>query len=263
MCCEFRGLPIGSSDRGRRFSAVKTLALTRVGAMPDIGECPQLNRVSNPRSPKFRNTTPRENSTIEFDTMRRSAGKSWCLSEQFNPDTAVEESDSMSKGRLEAFSDGVIAILITIMVFDIKAPKGADWNALLTVVPVMLSYLMSFLYLGTYWNNHHHMMHAARQINGTVLWANLHLLFWLSFFPFTTSWLHVSGFERLPSALYGAVLLLAAIAYMILQITVIRAEGSDSRLRDAIGRDFNPTYSPACRFSIRVSVNSDFGRRCQ
>ena len=143
----------------------------------------------------------------------------------------------MSKARLEAFSDGVIAILITIMVFDIKAPKGSDWSALQTVIPIVLSYLMSFLYLGTYWNNHHHLLHVAKRINGSVLWANLHLLFWLSLFPFTTSWLHVSGFETLPAALYGIVLFLAAVAYMILQGTIIRAEGPQSTLRNAIGND--------------------------
>src|SRR5262249_17795964 len=113
----------------------------------------------------------------------------------------------VSKGRLEAFSDGVIAILITIMVFDLKAPPGSDLPPLLSVVPAVLTYLLSFLYLGIYWNNHHHMLHATTRVSGAVLWANLHLLFWLSLLPFATSWLRSSGFGRLPAAVYGSVLL--------------------------------------------------------
>ena len=143
----------------------------------------------------------------------------------------------MNKNRMEAFSDGVIAILITIMVFDIKPPAGADWKAFVTVLPVVLTYLMSFLYLGVYWNNHHHMLVLAPRINGAVLWANLHLLFWLSLLPFTTSWLRSSGFQSVPTSLYGLVLLCAAIAYLILQETLIRAEGPDSTLKQAIGID--------------------------
>lgn len=150
----------------------------------------------------------------------------------------------MSKTRLEAFSDGVIAILITIMVFDLKAPAGADAAALLSVLPSVLTYLLSFVYLGIYWNNHHHLLQIARRINGAVLWANLHLLFWLSLFPFTTSWLRVSQFGELPAAVYGVVLLLAAVAYLILQTVIIRVDGPGSKLREAIGADFKGRASP-------------------
>ena len=150
----------------------------------------------------------------------------------------------MSKNRLEAFSDGVIAILMTIMVFDIKAPVGADFKALLSIVPTLLTYLLSFVYLGIYWNNHHHMLHMARRINGAVLWANLHLLFWLSLFPFTTSWLHNSRFSSLPAAIYGVVLLLAALAYLTLQTVIIRSDGAESKLRRAVGGDFKGKLSP-------------------
>jgi uncharacterized membrane protein len=143
----------------------------------------------------------------------------------------------VSKGRLEAFSDGVIAILITIMVFDLKAPPGSDLPALLSVVPAVLTYLLSFLYLGIYWNNHHHMLHATTRVSGAVLWANLHLLFWLSLLPFATSWLRSSGFGGLPAAVYGSVLLLAAVAYLLLQAAIIRAEGPNSVLRRAVGAD--------------------------
>lgn len=151
----------------------------------------------------------------------------------------------MSKSRLEAFSDGVIAILITIMVFEIKAPDGADLAALMTVVPSLLTFLLSFLYLGIYWNNHHHMLQLTNRINGAVLWANLHLLFWLSLLPFVTGWLNRSEFSRLPVALYGMVLLFAAIAYFILQSTIIRAEGRDSRLKVAVGSDLKGKTSLA------------------
>ncbi len=149
----------------------------------------------------------------------------------------------MSKSRLEAFSDGVIAILITIMVFDLKAPEGADLAALMTVIPSFLTFLLSFLYLGIYWNNHHHMLQLTHRINGAVLWANLHLLFWLSLFPFVTTWLNRSELSRLPVALYGAVLLFAAIAYTILQSTIIKAEGQDSSLKQAVGTDFKGKIS--------------------
>ncbi len=143
----------------------------------------------------------------------------------------------MSKGRLEAFSDGVIAILITIMVFELKPPTGADLPALGSLVPPLLTYLLSFLFLGIYWNNHHHMLHATTRINGGVLWANLHLLFWLSLLPLTTAWLRSSEFASLPTAVYGVVLLLAALGYTLLQGTIIRAEGPQSVLRHAVGRD--------------------------
>ena len=151
----------------------------------------------------------------------------------------------MTKNRLEAFSDGVIAILITIMVFDIKAPVGSDFAALKSVIPLLLTYLMSFLYLGIYWNNHHHMLHVTERITGAVLWANLHLLFWLSLFPFTTSWLRSSDFSAWPSAAYGAVLLLAGVAYFILQGAIIGANGPASKLREAIGADLKGKLSLA------------------
>lgn len=151
----------------------------------------------------------------------------------------------MNKSRMEAFSDGVIAILITIMVFEIKAPEGADIAALMTVVPSLLTFLLSFLYLGIYWNNHHHMLQLTSRINGGVLWANLHLLFWLSLLPFVTAWMNRSELSRLPVALYGVVLLFAAIAYTILQSTIIRAEGQGSRLKVAIGSDIKGKISLA------------------
>src|SRR5207244_5139436 len=127
----------------------------------------------------------------------------------------------MEKNRLEAFSDGVLAIIITIMVLEMKVPHGADLNALKPVLPVFLSYVLSFLYLGIYWNNHHHLLKACRRVNGGIMWANLHLLFWLSLFPFVTGWMGASHLAPLPLALYGAVLLLAAIAYYILQSLIV------------------------------------------
>lgn len=152
----------------------------------------------------------------------------------------------MEKGRLEAFSDGVIAILITIMVFDLKPPVGSDFSALLSVLPLVGTYLLSFLYLGIYWNNHHHMLQAAQHIDGRVLWANLHLLFWLSLLPFATNWLRLSNFGPLPAAVYGVVLLLAAVAYTLLQELIIQVDGPDSTLREAIGSDFKGKFSMAC-----------------
>ena len=143
----------------------------------------------------------------------------------------------MSKGRLEAFSDGVIAILITIMVLELKVPHGADWAALVPLTPVFLSYILSFIYLGIYWNNHHHMLQLASHINGGVLWANLHLLFWLSMVPFVTGWMGENHFSQVPSAIYGVVLLMCAISYTILQLTIIKAQGPHSRLKSAIGGD--------------------------
>ena len=150
----------------------------------------------------------------------------------------------MTKGRLEAFSDGVIAIIITIMVLEMKVPHGADLKDLAPVLPVFLSYVLSFLYVGIYWNNHHHMLHASTTVTGAVLWANLHLLFWLSLFPFTTGWMGENHFTTLPTALYGAVLLMAAIAYYVLQKAIIRAQGQDSILKRAIGRDWKGKLSP-------------------
>jgi len=143
----------------------------------------------------------------------------------------------MHKARLEAFSDGVIAILITIMVLELKIPRGVDWSALRPLIPVFWTYVLSFVFLGIYWNNHHHMIQMADRINGTILWANLHLLFWLSLVPFATGWMGENHFAPLPTASYGAVLLLAGVAYLILQQAVIAEHGPDSRLAAAVGRD--------------------------
>ena len=150
----------------------------------------------------------------------------------------------MSTTRLEAFSDGVIAILITIMVLELKVPHGMSWEAVRPTVFTLLLYLMSFVYLGIYWTNHHHMFHATKHVSGGVLWANLHLLFWLSLVPFATAWMGENHFEAFPTALYGVPLLLAAIAYWILQTLIIRQEGPNSRLAQAIGSDFKGKISP-------------------
>jgi uncharacterized membrane protein len=150
----------------------------------------------------------------------------------------------MEKNRLEAFSDGVLAIIITIMVLELKVPHGAGFHALEPLLPVFLSYLLSFLYVGIYWNNHHHLIKAADHINGAILWANLHLLFWLSLFPFVTDWMGENHFTALPSALYGGVLLLAAIAYYILQTLIIAEGGCNSKLAAAIGKDWKGKLSP-------------------
>ena len=143
----------------------------------------------------------------------------------------------MSKGRLEAFSDGVIAIIITIMVLELQVPHGTEWSALRPVLPVLLSYLLSFIYIGIYWNNHHHLLHATKQVSGGVLWANLHLLFWLSLVPFVTAWMGENEFARNTVALYGVVLLLAAVAYAILVRLLLRHHDRDSALARAIGSD--------------------------
>lgn len=143
----------------------------------------------------------------------------------------------MNKNRLEAFSDGVLAIIITIMVLELKVPHGADLAALRPLAPLLLSYLLSFLYVGIYWNNHHHMFHATQTISGGILWANLHLLFWLSLLPITTAWVGESGFAAMPTAVYGFVLLMAAAAYFILQRSIIALQGKGSLLAAAIGRD--------------------------
>lgn len=150
----------------------------------------------------------------------------------------------MKKGRLEAFSDGVIAILITIMVLELKIPHGSDWESLRPLLPVFLTYVLSFVYLGIYWNNHHHMLQAADQINGKILWGNMHLLFWLSLVPFTTGWMGENHFAPLPTAVYGVVLLAAAIAYYILQKLIIAQQGSNSRLEAALGKDIKGKLSP-------------------
>jgi len=164
----------------------------------------------------------------------------------------------MSKGRLEAFSDGVIAILITIMVLELKVPHGADAEALRPLLPVFLSYVLSFVYLGIYWNNHHHMFQLADRINGRILWANLHLLFWLSLVPFVTGWMGENHFAPLPTAVYGAVLLLAGVAYLILQNAIIAQQGQGSRLAAAVGRDVKGKLSAAL---YAVAIPSAFFHR--
>ena len=150
----------------------------------------------------------------------------------------------MRTGRLEAFSDGVIAIIITIMVLEMKVPHGDTVNDLLTVLPIFLTYILSFVYVGIYWNNHHHLLHATTTVTGAILWANLHLLFWLSLFPFATGWMGENHFSALPTALYSVVLLMAAIAYYLLQRAIIRSQGPDSILKKAVGRDWKGKLSP-------------------
>jgi uncharacterized membrane protein len=150
----------------------------------------------------------------------------------------------MGKGRMEAFSDGVLAIIITIMVLEMKVPRGDDFVVLRPLLPVLLSYVLSFVYLGIYWNNHHHMLHATQRVTGEILWANLHLLFWLSLFPFVTGWMGENHFAVAPTALYGTVLLMAAVAYWILQRAIIVSQGENSLLARAIGRDFKGKLSP-------------------
>jgi len=152
---------------------------------------------------------------------------------------------AMTKGRLEAFSDGVIAILITIMVLELKVPQGAGWEALRPLLPVFLSYVLSFVFLGIYWNNHHHMLHAASRVSGRILWANLHLLFWLSLIPFVTGWMGENHAAPLPTAVYGVVLLLAGLAYLILEKSIMALEGANSRLAAAVGKDTKAKLSLA------------------
>lgn len=150
----------------------------------------------------------------------------------------------MGKGRFEAFSDGVFAIIITIMVLELKVPHGEDFSALTPLLPVFMSYVLSFIYIGIYWNNHHHMLHTVKRVSGGMLWANLHLLFWLSLLPFATGWMGENHLAAMPSALYGVVLLMAAIAYWILQSLIIRTQGADSVLRRAVGGDWKGKLSP-------------------
>lgn len=154
----------------------------------------------------------------------------------------------MTKGRLEAFSDGVIAIIITIMVLELKIPHGAEFGSLMPLLPVFMSYILSFVYLGIYWNNHHHMLHTVKEVSGGILWANLHLLFWLSLIPFTTGWMGENHFAPSPVALYGVVLLMAANAYFILQNQIIKKQGRDSILKKAVGRDIKGKISPVLYF---------------
>ena len=152
----------------------------------------------------------------------------------------------MEKNRLEAFSDGVLAIIITIMVLELKVPHTTEIAELKPLFPVFLSYVLSFIYVGIYWNNHHHMFHATKHVTGGILWANLHLLFWLSLFPFTTGWLGENHLAAMPAAIYGLDLLMAAIAYYILQRAIIAHQGCDSLLARAIGNDWKGKLSPVC-----------------
>ena len=160
----------------------------------------------------------------------------------------------MPKSRMEAFSDGVIAVIITVLVLELKVPHGEGIDSLGPVLPVFLSYVLSFIYVGIYWNNHHHMLHATRRVTGPVLWANLHLLFWLSLVPFTTAWMGENHFAAAPTALYGVDLLLAAIAYWILQQVIIASEGPESLLRTAVeGRDRKGRLSPLL-YAIAIPI---------
>ena len=151
----------------------------------------------------------------------------------------------MTKGRMEAFSDGVLAIIITIMVLELKVPEGHDLDSLQPLLPAALSYLMSFVYLAIYWNNHHHLMHTVKKVSGDILWANMHLLFWLSLVPFVTGWMGESQFAKVPLAFYGVVLLMAAIAYYILVRRILRRHGPDSVLAHAVGKDWKGKISLA------------------
>jgi uncharacterized membrane protein len=168
----------------------------------------------------------------------------------------------MGKGRLEAFSDGVIAIIITIMVLELKVPHGADLAALAPMVPVLLSYVLSFVFVGIYWNNHHHMLTATHKVNGRILWANLHLLFWLSLVPFVTRYMGENNFDAVPVAVYGVVLLMAALAYTFLARSLIAYHGKDSTLALALGNDYKGTLSlilyaaaiPLARVDPRISM---------
>ena len=159
----------------------------------------------------------------------------------------------MGKSRLEAFSDGVIAIIITIMVLEMKVPHGEDIETLVPLIPVFLSYVLSFVYLGIYWNNHHHMLHAVQRVTGAMLWANLHLLFWLSLVPFATGWMGENHFASAPAALYGAVLLMAGVAYFILQQLIIASQGPDSIVKRAVGGDWKGKLSPVL-YAIAIPV---------
>jgi uncharacterized membrane protein len=160
----------------------------------------------------------------------------------------------MGRGRLEAFSDGVLAIIITIMVLELKVPHGTDAASLLPLVPVFLSYVLSFIFVGIYWNNHHHLLHAVRHVNGRILWANLHLLFWLSLIPFVTGWMGENHFASLPVALYGVVLLFAGVAYFILAHALISYHGRDSALAKALGKDFKGKVSVAA-YALAVPLS--------
>lgn len=155
----------------------------------------------------------------------------------------------IGKTRLEAFSDGVLAIIITIMVLELKVPHGEDWETLMKLWPVFVSYVLSFIYIGIYWNNHHHMLHTCKAVTGTILWANLHLLFWLSLVPFATGWMGENYFGILPTQVYGAVLFMAGLAYWLLQQSIIASQGKSSVLKDAIGFDWKGKLSPILYFA--------------
>jgi uncharacterized membrane protein len=159
----------------------------------------------------------------------------------------------MSKGRLEAFSDGVIAVIITIMVLERKVPVGTEWETLRPLVPVFLTYVLSFVFIGIYWNNHHHMLHVTDRINGAILWANLHLLFWLSLVPFTTGWMGENHFTPVPTAVYGVVLLMSGIAFNILEAAIIRHQGPHSKLRAAVGNDVKGKIS-ALLYAVAIPL---------
>jgi uncharacterized membrane protein len=160
----------------------------------------------------------------------------------------------MHKGRLEAFSDGVIAVIITILVLELKVPEGSDWSALTPLIPVFISYVLSFIYLGIYWNNHHHLLQAATHVNGAALWANLHLLFWLSIVPFLTSWMGENHFAAIPVALYGTVLLMAALGYYVLERVLIAEQGTESPLKMAVGAEIKGWVSVAIYVAGIVSA---------
>lgn len=161
----------------------------------------------------------------------------------------------MNKTRLEAFSDGVLAIIITIMVLELKVPEGMDFESLRPLFPKFLSYILSFIYVGIYWNNHHHMMHTVKQVTGGILWANLHLLFWLSLVPFVTAWIGENNFAPFPMIMYGIILLMAAIAYFILQSQILKKHGPDSVLSKAIGKDLKGKISPVLYSIGIISAN--------
>ncbi|MEZ5039544.1 MAG: TMEM175 family protein [Saprospiraceae bacterium] len=161
----------------------------------------------------------------------------------------------MKTGRLEAFSDGVLAIIITIMVLEIKVPHGQEFSDLIPLLPIFLSYILSFIYLGIYWNNHHHLMHTVTQVTGGILWANLHLLFWLSLVPFVTGWMGENSFGAKPMALYGFVLLMAALAWYVLQLQIIKNHGKESLLAKALGKDVKGKLSP---FLYVVGIGSSW-----
>ena len=164
----------------------------------------------------------------------------------------------MGKTRLEAFSDGVIAIIITIMVLELRAPHGSEVGVLMPLLPAFLSYVLSFIHIAIYWNNHHHLIHTARRVTGGILWANIHLLFWLSLVPFVTAWMGENHFEQRPVALYGVVMLMSGVAYYILTTTLIRHHGPESALRAAVGNDFKGIISVVM---YAVAIAASFGNR--